>query len=182
MPPEILIAYCSRSGSTAEVAEEIGRVMREAGPEAEVKAMEDVRSIGHEQSLIMGAALYAGRLPKEFHRFVARFEGEIGKTRPWVFVLGPTENDPKYFATAEVQARKELAKHPKLHPADVRIFGGKFDPEHTNLPFPFNLAMKVPGNPMRRMPASDLRDWEWIRAWAKSIADHLNNVAQALLE
>ena len=68
----------------------------------------------------------------------------------------------------------ELAKYAWLHPADVRVLGGKFDPQHLELPFPFRLVMKLPGNPMRKLPVSDIRDWEWIKAWAGSIADHLN--------
>ena len=56
----------------------------------------------------------------------------------------------------------------------MRVFGGKFDPHHLNLPFPFSLVTKIPGNPMRKMPASDIRDWDWIRRWARAIANHLN--------
>lgn len=173
MPPEVLIAYCSRSGSTAEVAEEIGRAITDAGAAVTVMPMAEVQSIAYHQPVILGSALYAGRFAKEAHQFFARFKQELENIRPWVFVLGPTENDPKHFAMADEQARKELAKFPWLHPADVRVFGGKFDPRHLNLSFPFNLVMKFPGNPMSRMPASDLRNWDWIRSWAKAIAEHL---------
>ncbi len=92
---------------------------------------------------------------------------------PWIFVLGPTENDPKHFAAAEDQARKQLAKYPWMHTADVRVMGGRFDRRHLNLPFPFNLAMRLPGNPMRKVPASDIRDWDFIRRWATGIAEHV---------
>jgi menaquinone-dependent protoporphyrinogen IX oxidase len=93
--------------------------------------------------------------------------------QPWIFALGPTENDPKHFATAEEHSRKEVAKYPWIHAADVRVMGGCFDPRHLRLPFPLNLAMKLPGNPMRRIPASDIRDWDFIRRWASGIAEHV---------
>jgi menaquinone-dependent protoporphyrinogen IX oxidase len=123
--------------------------------------------------VILGVALYVGHFPKEFHGFLRRFERELGNARPWIFVLGPTDKDPKHFAQAEEQARKELAKYPWLHAADVRVMGGKFDPQHLKLKFPFSLVMKFPGNPMRRMPASDTRDWEWIRRWVRAIAERV---------
>lgn len=174
MQPEVLVAYVTRSGSTGEVAEAIARTMCEAGVAATAAPMADVTSIPERAFVILGAALYAGHLPKEFHGFVTRFQRELGQLKPWVFVLGPTEKDRKHFASAEEQTRKQLAKYPWLHTADVRVLGGKFDPQHLKLAFPFNLAFKLPGNPMRKMPVSDIRDWEWIRAWAKAIADHLN--------
>ncbi|MGC1421937.1 MAG: flavodoxin domain-containing protein [Terracidiphilus sp.] len=173
MQPEILIAYVTRSGSTEEVAEAIGMTIHEAGVAVDVKPMVDVDSIADDTAVILGTALYVGHFPKEFHRFVQRFRRELGNIHPWIFVLGPTENEPKNFAAAEEQAKKELAKYPWLHAANVRVLGGKFDPHHLNLPFPFSLVMKFPGNPMRKLPASDIRDWDWIRRWAAAIADHV---------
>ncbi len=88
--------------------------------------MANVESIADETAVVLGAALYVGHFPKEFHRFVTRFQRELGNVRPWIFVLGPTENEPKHFSQAEEQARKELAKYPWLHAADVRVMGGRF--------------------------------------------------------
>jgi menaquinone-dependent protoporphyrinogen oxidase len=177
MQPEVLIAYVTRSGSTEDIAETMGLTMQETGISVDVKPMVDVESIPENAAVILGAALYVGHFPKEFHRFVAEFKSELANAHPWIFVVGPTEQDPKHFASAEEQARKELAKYPWLRAADVRVFGGKFDPNHLNLPFPMNLVMKLPGNPMRKLPVSDIRDWAWIRRWAGAIADHLKREA-----
>lgn len=173
MQPKVLIAYVTRSGSTEDVAEAMGTTMEEAGVAVDVKPMAVVDSIAEETSVILGAALYVGHFPKEFHTFLTRFQLELGNVRPWIFVLGPTDKEPKHFSQAEEQARKELAKYPWLHAADVRVVGGRFDPDHLKLPFPLSLMMKVPGNPMRKLPASDTRDWEWIRRWARAIAERL---------
>ncbi len=173
MQPEVLIAYVSRSGSTEDVAEAMGVTMEGVGMKVEVKPMTNVESISDDTSLVIGTALYVDRFPKEFHRFVGRFRRELGNLRPWIFVLGPTENERRHFAAAEEQARKELAKYPWLHAADVRVMGGSFDPHHLRLPFPLSLAMKLPGNPMRKVPASDIRDWDFIRRWAAGIAEHM---------
>lgn len=173
MRPEVLIAYCTRSGSTAEVAEAMGKTMRDAGLPVQVKSIAEVESIPAGSAVVLGTALYIGHFPKEFHRFLMRFEEALANVRPWIFVLGPTEKERKQFAAAEEQARKELDKHPTLRPADMRILGGKFDPAKLVLPFPMSLIMKVPANPMRKMPVSDIRDWEWIKRWGQAIAEEI---------
>jgi menaquinone-dependent protoporphyrinogen oxidase len=177
MEPSVLVAYVTRSGSTGEVAEAVAKTMNEAGVRAEAKPMTEIESIADGQPLILGTALYVGHLPKEFHQFVDRFRLQLSQVRPWVFVLGPTENDPKHFSAAEEQARKELSKHPWLYPADMLVLGGKWDPQTVKVSFPFSLVLKFPGNPLSKVPASDIRDWEWIRTWAKAIADRLNAAA-----
>lgn len=173
MKTQVLIAYCTRSGSTAEVAEAIGQTVREKGLAVEVKAIAEVDAIAPGTEIVLGTALYIGHLPKEFHQFLIRFESELARIRPWVFVLGPTEKERKQFAAAEEQARKELGKHTSLRPADMRVLGGKFDPAHLKLAFPMSFIMKVPGNPLRKLPATDIRDWEWIHRWAGAIAEEI---------
>jgi menaquinone-dependent protoporphyrinogen oxidase len=175
VPVKVLIAYCSRSGSTAEVAQAIGATMSRAGLAADVKPIGEVEQIPQDAAVILGVALYIGHFPKEFHAFLERFHNQLGGLRPWVFVLGPTEKERKQFAGAEEQARKELNKHPWLRITDMRILGGKFDPQHLNLPFPMSLIMKLPANPMRKLPPSDIRDWDWIERWAHAIAETLTS-------
>lgn len=173
MRTQVLVVYCTRSGSTAEVAQAIGRTVRDTGLAAEVKSIAEVETIAPGTEVVLGTALYIGHFPKEFHRFLTRFETELAQVRPWVFVLGPTEKERKQFAAAEEQSRKELGKHPLLRPADTRVLGGRFDPAHLKLAFPMSLILKLPANPMKKLPASDIRDWEWIHRWARAIAEEI---------
>ena len=80
-----------------------------------------------------------------------------------VFALGPFHEDVKEFQEAHGQLDKELLNFPWFAPVAIEIFGGKFDPEQ--LRFPMNL---IPA--LKRMPASDVRDWTAIRAWASGLA------------
>jgi menaquinone-dependent protoporphyrinogen oxidase len=175
MNSEVLIAYCTRSGSTAEVAQAIGQTIRESGLSTHVKPIAQVEAIQPGTAVVLGTALYVGRFPKEFHQFLGRFEAEFAGVRPWIFVLGPTEKARKQFAAAEEQARKEIGKHRSLHPADMRVLGGKFDPAHLNLAFPMSLILKLPANPLKKVPASDIRDWDWIHRWAQAIAEEITS-------
>jgi menaquinone-dependent protoporphyrinogen oxidase len=166
MQQEVLITYGSRSGSMKDVAEAIGSTMEDAGIEVDVRPMTNIKSISDDLSVVIGTALYGGRFPKEFRRFVKRFQRELGNVHPWIFVLAPTENEGKHFAAAEEQARQGLGKYPWLHAADVRVMGGSVDLYRLRLPFPFSLLM-------RKVPASDSRDWDFIRRWASAIAEHM---------
>ncbi|MCL4514078.1 MAG: hypothetical protein M1379_00565 [Firmicutes bacterium] len=60
---------------------------------------------------------------------------------------------------------QELAKYPWLKPIALELFGGKLDP--AKLRFPHNLLTMLPASPLHQAPASDLRDWTAIRAWAR---------------
>ena len=118
MKSAVLIAYCTRSGSTAEVAHSIAETIKNNGLSVVVKPTAEVDAIPPGAAVVLGTALYVGHFPKEFHRFLDRFEGDLSMVRPWIFALGPTEKERKQFAAAEEQARKEIGKHRLLHPAE----------------------------------------------------------------
>lgn len=168
MASAVLIAYATRSGSTAEVAAAMAAAIEEAGVPAEVLPVSQVNSLAGREALILGAPLYVGRFPREFHRFLRLHHQALHSMRPWLFVLGPTRNQPQDFEAARKQADKQLQRYPWLHPADMHVFGGRWSAE--NLPFPFSLVRRIPGNPMSKIPADDIRDWAAIREWSIGIA------------
>jgi menaquinone-dependent protoporphyrinogen oxidase len=175
MLPELLIAYATRAGSTAEVAEAMGVSLREAGVMVEVQPMHLVESLQGWKSLILGAPLYAGHFPSEFHKFFTRHRETLAWLRPWCFVLGPIQNIPKEFEGARIQAENQLQKYPWFRPAEIRILGGKFDPY--TVPFPFSLMRRLPASLIRKIPAGDIRDWSAIHKWAADIARQVKSAA-----
>jgi len=175
MLPELLITYVTRAGSTAEVAEAMGVNLRQAGVMVEVQPMHLTESLLGWKGVVLGAPLYMGRFPSEFHKFFTRHRQALAALHPWCFVLGPTKDDAKDFAMAHDQAQKQLRKYPWFSPSEVRVFGGKFDP--ATMPFPFSLLRRLPANPMSKIPATDLRDWAAIREWATAIARQVKSAA-----
>jgi menaquinone-dependent protoporphyrinogen oxidase len=79
-----------------------------------------------------------------------------------IFALGPFHDDEKEWQDVRAQLDKELAKFPWLTPVTLGVFGGKFDPAKLRFPLSFLPALK-------QMPASDIRDWTAIRAWASNL-------------
>jgi menaquinone-dependent protoporphyrinogen oxidase len=169
MPAAILIAYATRSGSTAQVADAIAAALLEDNLTSDVIPMHLVETLKGRTAVILGAPLYIGLFPDEFHKFFSRHQSALALMRPWFFVLGPTRTEPKDFEAARNQAAKQLYRYSWFQPADLRIFGGKWDVN--SIPFPFSLARRL--IPAGKVPPSDIRDWAAIRNWAAGIAREL---------
>ncbi len=163
MPSVVLVAYATRYGSTQEVAEAVAATLRERGLAVDIKPMRQVRTLEGYHAVVLGAPIYMFHWHKDALQFLARHREALLPRPVAVFALGPFHAEEKEFQGAREQLDKELAKFPWLRPEAIAIFGGKFDPE--KLTFPHNL---VPA--LKNMPASDIRDWTAIRAWASNLA------------
>ncbi len=71
--------------------------------------------------------------------------------------MGPRTLSEKELAGSRSQLDRALAAVPEVEPVAVAIFGGVLDPAKQRFPF-------------SRMTASDARDWNEIRAWAREVA------------
>ena len=162
----VLVGYATRYGSTREVAEAVAETLREGGLAAELQPMREVRTLEGYSALVLGAPLYMFRWHKDARRFLSRHRKAIMERPVAIFALGPVHDphDESEWQDSRAQLDKELARYPWLTPVALGIFGGKYDPE--DLRWPINL---LAGNE----PATDIRDWEAIRAWAGALAEKL---------
>jgi menaquinone-dependent protoporphyrinogen oxidase len=166
MSTTVLVAYATRYGSTQEVAEAIAATLRESGIEADLQPMRAVRTLTGYSAAVLGAPLYMFRWHKDALRFLSRHRQALGERPVAVFALGPVHDphDESEWQGSRDQLDKELAKFPWLAPVAVEIVGGRFDP--AKLRFPINVFAG-------KEPATDIRDWTAIRAWASSLASKL---------
>ncbi len=171
MTTKVLLAYASTHGSTKEVAEAIAAELRAQDLTVDLQPMRNVRALEGYHAAVLGAPLYMFHLHKDALRFLSRYQTALAGDFPIaIFAGGPFgETDEKAWQEIRRQLDQELAKFPWLRPVAVEVIGGKFDP--VSLHFPWNLLPAL-----RRMPYSDLRDWEKIRAWANSLAEQLQPV------
>jgi len=165
MEIKVLLAYASTHGSTQEVAEAVAATLREHGLMVALMPVRDVRTLEGYHAVVLGAPLYMFHLHKDALRFLSRHQKTLSGALPVaIFAGGPIETgDEKEFQEVRKQLDQELAKYPRLKPVAVEVVGGRFDP--ARLRFPWNL---IPA--LKQMPASDLRDWEAIRAWTDRLA------------
>jgi menaquinone-dependent protoporphyrinogen oxidase len=166
MSASILVGFATRYGSTQEVAETIAATLREGGLEVDCQPASKVRTLEGYTAVVLGAPLYMFRWHKDALRFLSRHREALTERPVVVFALGPTHDphDEKEWEDSCAQLDRELAKHPWLTPLTREMFGGKYDP--AKLRFPINLLAGME-------PASDIRDWTAIRAWASNVASAL---------
>jgi menaquinone-dependent protoporphyrinogen oxidase len=164
MTDPVLVAYATKAGSTREVAGVVARTLREHGLEADLRSADEVGTLAPYGAVVLGTALYAGRVHRDAQRFLRSHRAQLA-VRPFaVFAMGPKTLADDDVASSRAQLERALGAHAELRPDPVAIFGGVVDPG--KLHFPFN-----------RMPASDARDWDAIRAWADEVAAVLIPVA-----
>jgi len=166
MSASVLVGYATRSGSTQEVAESVAAAMRDSGLEVDLQPLQNVRTLAGYRMLVLGAPLYMFRWHKDALSFLSRHREAITQASVAVFALGPFHDEEKEWQSVRAQLDKELSKLPWFSPVAREVFGGKFDP--TKLRFPMNLIPAV-----KKMPASDIRNWDAIRAWASDLARKL---------
>jgi menaquinone-dependent protoporphyrinogen oxidase len=164
MSASILVAYATRSGSTQEVAEAIGATLADVGFRVDVRHLPVAGGLAGYQGVVLGAPLYMFRWHKDAVGFLGRYREALKGLPVAVFALGPFNDVEKEWTDVRAQLDKALAKFPWFSPLAVKAFGGKFDP--AKLGFPYTL---IPA--MKKIPASDIRDWDAIRGWAEELAE-----------
>lgn len=164
----VLVAYATKYGSTREVAETVATRLRERGVEVDVRPARDIDSLDGYDAVVFGGALYFFRLIREGRRFLSRHRKALSAVPVAVFGMGPIEDTAEQYVDARKHLDKSLDKNQSISPVAVTVLGGALDP--TALRFPH-------ANPAtRKLPPSDLRDWEAIKTWADSLPEALGVV------
>ncbi len=163
MPASVLVAFATRYGSTQEVAEAITATLGESGIEVDLEHLKTVKTLEGYQAVVMGAPLQMFKWHKDALAFLERHREALSRLPAAVFALGPFNDVEKEWSDVRAQLDKALARFPWFAPVAVQVFGGKFDPATLRPPYSWLPAMK-------RLPVSDIRDWEAISAWAEDLA------------
>ena len=75
----ILITYASKKGSTAEIAQAIGKELQAAGHTADVAEIGTVASLAGYNAVIIGGPMYMGKMVGDVGKFVKRHRNELAK-------------------------------------------------------------------------------------------------------
>lgn len=160
MEIKILVAYASKAGSTAEVAESIGQELRSAGAQVDVCPINKVKDIEKYQAIIIGGAVRAGSWFGK--SFVEKNKSVLSKipTAYFLVCMNLCVDTPEKRAETEkyLEPARQIIK-----PIDEGYFAGKMD--YSKLGF---LARFVVKN-MVKTPEGDFRNWDMIRQWGKDL-------------
>lgn len=155
---KILIAYATVYGSTREVAEKVGQVLKSKGHDVDVASVAEVTDLSSYHAAVIGAPVMKFSFLPPAKKFVKR-NAEILKTIPVAyFSLGFKMID--YTPEGRDWMMRKLKAVTSHVPAvDIGLFGGKYVKPEKGLKMPF--------------PEGDWRDWEKIEAWAEGLSHKL---------
>ncbi len=161
----VLIVHASRYGSTEEVAETVGDVLREAGHDVVVWSARELPSPRNYDVVVAGSAVYGGRVLRDLERYIAKYRGDLASKRVALFAVSGSLRDD----TEENHRQTEAALAPlerEMGCIARGSFAGAIDLRR--MPLPIRLFMRLV-----RARSGDYRKWEDIRAWADGLSKQL---------
>ena len=157
----VLVAYATRRGSTAGIAEAVGRELGAAGVSAEVAEMKTVASLEGYRAVVIGAPVYLGRIEKDVAAFVARHRDRLLAVPVAAFAVGIAPVDPRVGSVGDVLEKLRAALDP-VKPAAVTMFAGRL--ELARMSFTERMMTGL-----MKVLTGDFRDWDAIGAWARAL-------------
>ena len=167
MSNKILVTYASRAGSTAGLAEVIGKTLADGGFQVEVRRMQDVIDLTPYQAVVAGSAIQARQWLPEAMQFMRAHQAALAQKPFAAFLVCMTlamPNGDKYrkFVSDFLQPVRAL-----VQPVSEGLFAGALDirkvPSFSDrLKFRLSVIFGV-------WSEGDHRDWNAVRAWADSL-------------
>ena len=161
----VLVAYASKHGSTAEVAQRVAGSLAERGARAELRPVDRVDRLDAYDAVVFGSPVYNQRWLPEGEGFVRGNLGALAGRPVWLFSVG-TFGDRKRLMRREPRGIGDFRE--AIRPRDYRVFAGVID--RHQWPFLSRLFYWSLGGRL-----GDNRDWADIDAWAAGIARALQS-------
>ena len=163
----ILVTYASRTGSTAEIAEAIGKTLTQGGAQVDVLPMQDVKDLSLYRAVVAGSAIRKSKWLPEAMQFVQTHRSELGQ-KPFVtFTVCITlamSNTDQYRQAVKQWMQPVRAQ---VSPVSEGLFAGRLD--FSKLPLTFDMLLLRAVVAFGIFPKDDRRDWKSICAWADGL-------------
>ncbi len=171
MEQRVLVAYASRHGATAGIAERIGQALQEAGVAADVRPCREVEDLTPYSAIVLGSGVYIGQWLQDAATFLVGNEAALAQKPVWLFSDGPTgQGDPVALMKGWRFPEKLQPVADRIKPRGIAFFAGALDSAKMSLPE--KLIVKA-----IKAPLGDYRDWDAITAWGRDIAADLQRRA-----
>ena len=167
MNDKILVTYASRNGSTAGVADAIGKILAESGAQVDVLPMQDVKDLAPYRALVAGSAIRGQKWLPEAMQFMRDYQPELSRKPFASFMVCITLSMANASQYLEGLKSWMSPVRDMVRPVSEGYFAGALD--FSKLPFSLNvLAMRFVVL-IGVWKQGDHRDWNAIQLWAKSL-------------
>jgi menaquinone-dependent protoporphyrinogen oxidase len=166
MDERVLVAYASEYGSTAGVAEAIGKELCNKGANVDVRLVKKITSFNNYRAVIIGSPIYRGKWMPETVKFLKENSEVLSKVPVAYFVVcmtmqKPTEENRQKALSYLDPVRRSV---PQVNPVKIGLFAGAL--HYDKLSWLMRTIVKSKGS-----PEGDFRDWNAIRAWAAHLGE-----------
>ncbi|MHB8133529.1 MAG: flavodoxin domain-containing protein [Anaerolineaceae bacterium] len=167
MSKKILVTYASQSGSTAGIAEAIGKSLSDGGAQVDVVPMNKVQDLSTYSAVIAGSAIQGQKWLPEAMQFMHDHQSELSR-KPFASFMSCITLSMKNADQYRDGLKEWMSPvRAMVRPVSEGYFAGTL--EFSKIPFSFNtLAMRIPVL-MGIWKEGDHRDWNAIRNWAEGL-------------
>jgi menaquinone-dependent protoporphyrinogen oxidase len=164
MSGRILVAYASKHGSTAGVADAIGKQLANARVAVDVRRVQEVSDLSPYRAAIVGSAIHGGKWLPEAMDFVQTHQSELSRVPTAIFLVCGTLASTTSPYRAQVADWLQPARA-LVRPVAEGLFAGAI--LYKNYRLLDRLGMRIFAASIK-VGEGDYRDWEAIRVWAES--------------
>jgi menaquinone-dependent protoporphyrinogen oxidase len=173
MPDKILVTSASRTGTTAGVADAIGKTLTDLGEVVDVLRMQDVADLSQYRAVVAGSAIQASKWLPEAMEFIKKHQQSLSQKPFASFLVCMTLAMPKAAEYRTTVASWLNPVNSMVKPVSEGLFAGalyiKNIPSFSDkLKFRLSVIFGV-------WKEGDHRDWKAISDWAKSLVPLLQS-------
>ncbi len=161
MNTKILVAYATRAGSTAPIAQKIGQVLAQRGASVDVVPLKNVANLNGYGAVVLGSAVRIGQWLPEAVKFIEKNKSTLSGIPTAFFTVHLLNlGDDGTSRAARLAYLDSVRK--LVSPQHEAFFAGVGDWKKVS--FLEGLMGKAV-----KAPEADLRDWGAIQAWAEEL-------------
>jgi menaquinone-dependent protoporphyrinogen oxidase len=162
---KILVVYATKFGSTKEVAEKIGEMIKKQNKDVDIRKVTMVRDISKYSAVILGTPIRMGKPISEVFKFARKFQKDLNGKPVACFSVGlyMKEDTPEN----RMKALKCLTPLLELveNPVGIGLFGGKIDYDT----MPLILRWMFSKDESGQLSEGDWRNWDSVASWVEEI-------------
>lgn len=165
---KILVAYDTVHGSTAEIAQFMGNVLREYQHEVTVARVSEIKTVQGYDAYVLGTPVYGGMWLTGMSQFLDHFEAELSLKPVYFWIACIRVMEEGGYA----HARENYVYHPaleKIGARELKIFAGKLNLEEIDWNERWTLSARYDGHQLPGKLNDDFRNWDAIREWSQQI-------------